>query len=304
MCIWKALKNSRIFAIRDREVPNTTPSSTTVTLPSIERLVRAALPPFSPVALRLMALIFDEDVSFGVSKKSCAADFPWTSAISGQVLKLANSEGFYGRRSSVHSILHAIALVGIKTLSGIVVTAAIWKALPRQRTPFLTDWWRHSVASALISAYEAKRNLNLDSAYTASLLHGIGQLALSQFAPNDYSAVFTAACSNGRDLLELEREAFGADHAEVAGQILAFWKLPAAIHEAVAAHHAADPSTILAAAVQTGCITAEYMGFGKCGCHGLIAEGKFPESVTNLIETKDFLEGLAQQVNGIECSLL
>jgi hypothetical protein len=46
------------------------------------------------------------------------------------------------------------------------------------------------------------------------------------------------------------------------------------------------------------------MGFGKCGCHSLIADGGFPEAVTNLIETKDFLEGLAQQVNGIECSLL
>src|SRR5271169_3767208 len=138
-----------------------TPSSTTATLPSIERLV-GRLPPFSPIALRLMALIFDEDVSF----KDVASLISMDPAISGQVLRLANS-GFYGRRSSVHSILHAIALVGIKTLSGIVVTAAIWKALPRQRTPFLTDWWRHSVASALISAYEAKRNLNLDSAYTA-----------------------------------------------------------------------------------------------------------------------------------------
>jgi HD-like signal output (HDOD) protein len=274
-----------------------TRSSEPLTLPSTERLV-GRLPPFSPIALRLMALIFDEEVSF----KEVAGLISLDPAISGQVLKLANS-GFYGRRSSVHSILHAIALVGIKTLGGIVVTAAIWKALPRQRTPFLNDWWRHSIASALISAYEAKRNLNLDSAYTASLLHGIGQLALCQYAPDDYNSVITAACSGG-DLLEFEREAFGVDHADLAGRILAYWKLPAAIYEAVASHHAPEFAGKLGEAVQTGCVIAEYMGFGKCGCHGVIASGHLPEAATNLIETKDFLEGLAQQVNGIECSLI
>lgn len=256
------------------------------------------LPAFSPIALRLMGIIFDEDVSF----KEVARLISLDPAISGQVLKLANS-GFYGRRSSVHSILHAIALVGIKTLSGIVVTAAIWKALPRRGSPFMTDWWRHSVASALISAHEAKQNLNLDSAYTASLLHGIGQLALAQYA-EDYNAGFLAAYSSGSDLLEFEREAFGTDHAELAGRILEHWKIPKVIQEAVASHHAADCPSRLGTAVQTSCIAAEYMGFGKCGCHGVIAAGKLPPGVVTLIETKDFLEGLAQQVNGIECSLI
>jgi HD-like signal output (HDOD) protein len=275
-----------------------TPSSAPVALPDTERLI-GRLPPFSPIALKLMALIFEEDVSF----KEVARLISLDPAISGQVLKLANS-GFYGRRSSVHSILHAIGLVGVKTLSGIVATAAIWKALPRQRGPFLTDWWRHSVASALISANEAKQNMNLDGAYTASLLHGIGQLALMQFAPESYDPVRTAAYANGGDLLEFEREAFGADHAELAGRILAYWKLPASLHEAAASHHAPDRATNLAVAVQTGCITAEYMGFGQCGCRSLIASGEFPPAVANFIGTRDFLENLAQQVNGIECSLI
>jgi HD-like signal output (HDOD) protein len=277
-----------------------TPStpSEPVTLPTTERLI-ARLPAFSPIALRLMAIIFDEDVSF----KEVARMISLDPAISGQVLKLANS-GFYGRRSSVHSILHAIALVGIKTLSGIVVTAAIWKALPRRGSPFMTDWWRHSVASALIAAYDAKANPNLDSAYTASLLHGIGQLALSQHAPAEYNEAFTAACSTGRDLLEFERGAFGIDHAELAGRILERWKLPQVIQEAVALHHSAASPSKLGSAVQTGCIAAEYIGFGKCGCHNLIAAGELPPGVVSLIESKDFLEGLPQQVNGIECSLL
>jgi HD-like signal output (HDOD) protein len=275
-----------------------TPSFEPVTSPKIEVLI-GRLPAFSPIALRLMAIIFDEDVSF----KEVARLISLDPAISAQVLKLANS-GFYGRRSSVHSILNAIALVGIKTLSGIVVTAAIWKALPRQRSPFLTDWWRHSVASALISAQEAKQSMNTDSAYTASLLHGLGQLALAQYAPDRYYAILTAASSSGNDLLESERESFGADHAELAARILQHWKIPPVIQEAVASHHVADCSHKLAGAVRTGCIAAEYMGFGKCGNHGLIASGELPAPVAQMIETRHFLDGLAQRLNGIECSLL
>ena len=121
-----------------------TPPLETATTAHTDRLI-GRLPAFSPVALRLMSIIFDEDVSF----KDVAALIRMDPSMSGEVLKLANS-GFYGRRSTVQSILHAIALVGIRKLTGIVVTAALWKALPRQRSPFIRDWWRHSLASALV----------------------------------------------------------------------------------------------------------------------------------------------------------
>src|ERR1700704_3396139 len=106
------------------------------------------LPAFSPVALRLMTIISDENVSFKEVAKLISMD----PAIAGEVLKLANS-GFYGRRASVHSIVHAIALVGIRRVSPIVITAAIWKALPRQPSASIKSWWRHSIASALIAEH-------------------------------------------------------------------------------------------------------------------------------------------------------
>lgn len=247
-----------------------------------------------------MAIIFDEEVSF----KEVADLIKIDPVMSGEVLRLANS-GFYGRRSTVQSILHAIALVGIKKLTGIVITAALWKALPRQRSPFISEWWRHSLATALVAEHVAHKGPHMDSAYTAGLLHALGQLALFQHSPPLYEEGLKLAASTGADLLKIEQQSYGCDHADLAGKIAARWQLPPAIQEAVAAHHDVLTSTTsLSATVQAACIAAEYLGFGKCGCHVRIAANDLPEAVTRMIETGQFLENLGQQLNGIECSLL
>ncbi len=274
-------------------------ASDTCTQSRVDQLI-GRLPAFSPVALRLMSIISDENVSFKEVAKLISLD----PALAGEVLKLANS-GFYGRRAAVHSIVHAIALVGIRRVSPIVITAAIWKALPRQPSPSIKAWWRHSIASALVAEHVCRESAEVDSAYTASLLHAIGQLALFEYSPDQYKQVLDLACSTGFDLLERERQNFGADHAELAGFILDRWNLPPSILEAVAAHHVDSPSASpLARVVHIGCFAAEYTGFGTCGCHNRIAAEDLPAPVTRLIESKYLVEVLPQEVNGIECSLL
>jgi HD-like signal output (HDOD) protein len=271
----------------------------TATQSRVNRLIMR-LPPFSPVALRLMALIADEDVSFKEVAKLISLD----PALAGEVLKLANS-GFYGRRYAVHSITHAIALVGIRRVSPIVITAALWRALPRRPSPAVKSWWRHSIGSALAAEHVSSEEPNADSAYTAGLLHAMGQLALLEYAPEQYQQVLDLASSTGTDLLERERQMFGSDHAELAGVILDRWNLPPSIRDAVAAHHVDQPSSSsLTAAVHTGCFAAEFIGFGTCGSHTRIAAGDIPPQVARLIENKYLSEVLPQEINGIECSLL
>lgn len=262
--------------------------------------ILAKLPPFSPIATRLMAIVADEDVSF----KEVARLISLDPALAGEVLKLANS-GLYGRRSTVNSVLHAIAIVGVQRLSQIVITAAIWKGLPRNPAPIIKVWWRHSIASALIAEHVGAKQVGIDYAYTAGLLHSIGQLALCQDSAERYQEVVDSAYSDGSDLLECERQVFGADHAELSGSVIERWDLPAAIRDAAESHHLTHaPASPLIAAVQTGCFAAEYIGFGACGCHRYIAAGDIPAPVTALIESGYLTEVLAHEVNAIECSLL
>src|ERR1051326_7517991 len=79
---------------------------------AVARQFLKRLPAFSPIALRLMALVADENVSFKEVAKLIALD----PSLSGETLRLANSS-LYGRRQPVQSILHAIAMVGIHGLA-------------------------------------------------------------------------------------------------------------------------------------------------------------------------------------------
>jgi HD-like signal output (HDOD) protein len=253
------------------------------------------LPAFSPVAVKLLGLVSDDNASFTEIAKMLSLD----PTLAGQVLRTANS-GMFGRRVAIQSLLHAIAMLGLRTVSHIAITAAISFGLPRRTSPWMRTWWRHSIATALVAEHTGAQELDIDFGYTAGLLHGIGQLALFQQAPQEYPFLADAAYASGADLRQREQERFGSDHAELAGLILAEWGLPANLQHAVAAHHMSDGYGPLARAVQTGCSAAEQRGFGQCGCCAALPGEASPWSD----KFERYLDGLAIEVNRVECSLL
>jgi HD-like signal output (HDOD) protein len=243
----------------------------------------------------------DERKSYKEVAKLIALD----PVLAGEVLRLANS-GLYGRRFEVRSLLQAIALLGIGRINQLTITAALWRGLSRQATTFTRGWWRHNIAAALI-AQRCNEDLSSgaagDFAYTAGLLHGIGQLALYEDDPSDYPTLVEYACGDGADLLACEREVFGVDHAALSGFILESWGLPVPLCSAAAKHHVMGADTRLVRAVQTGCAGAESAGFGKCGCHQHLADG-VPAPLAELFATDFTITALLDAVNQIECSLL
>jgi len=255
------------------------------------------LPAFSPVAVQLMALVADENVSFKEVAKLISID----PALSGETMRMANS-GLFGRRQEVHSVLHAIAIVGLQRLTRIAVTAALWRGVPNRTSPFMKAWWRHSVATALIAEHSAV--VPIDHAYTAGLLHGIGQLALIEHSGQDYVQLVNDAVSNGLSLEDTERGVYGTDHTELAGRILEAWGLPEPVREAAALHHWPNTGGNLTAAVQIGCTVAEHIGFGACGSHRLLASEDFPAPMAEVLGNAPLLDVFATEVNGVECSLM
>lgn len=262
----------------------------------IDRRLLKRLPAFSPVAVRLLAVLADERTAF----KEVARLITLDPVLAGEVLRLANS-GLYGRRFEVRSVLQAIAMLGTGILGQIAITAALWRGLPRRTAPFVRGWWRHSIAAALV-ARDTTKNSSPDFAYTAALLHGVGQLALFEDAAGDYSKLIERVYADNLDLLACERDVFGVDHASLAGALLESWGLPETLVAPVAEHHNSSPAVPLSFAVQTGCAAAEYVGFGKCGAHahsGAIALVPLEE----LLAGDDLLDTLVDKVNQIECSL-
>ena len=254
------------------------------------------LPAFSPIAIKLMVMVNNENVSFKEVAKLFSAD----PVLAGQVLQLANS-GMYGRQGPVQSVLHAMAILGLKNISRIAVTAALSNGFPSRTSSWTRSWWRHSIASALIADHVGVAELHLDFGYTAGLLHAIGQLALFQNSAGEYPDLVQEAQSAGADLLQCERARFGADHLELSGLILAEWGLPRGMQRAVSEGHNSNSSDPLTSTVQAGCWYAETAGFGRCGC--------LPEQPANLPQRpaepldNHLLDFLTIEVNRIECSL-
>jgi HD-like signal output (HDOD) protein len=265
-------------------------------LNSTDRRLLTRLPPFSPVAVKLLSVLTDERAPF----KEIAGLIALDPVLAGEVLRLANS-GLYGRWLRVSSLLEAIARLGTGRLSQVAITAALWRGLPRKTAPFVREWWRHSIAAALL-AQQCGQDLPTDHAYTAALLHGIGQLALFEDAPHDYPNLVERAYAEGMDLLDRERDVFHIDHPALAGLILESWGLPDKLCEAVAKHHDLAAETGLTVALQTGCAAAEHVGFGRCGCPEH-AGAETASPIAALLANHSLLDSLAVQINQIECSL-
>jgi HD-like signal output (HDOD) protein len=279
--------------VKDRWLENMSDLANAVRTPHLLK----HLPAFSPVAIKLMALVADENVSF----REVARLFSLDPVLAGQVLQMANS-GLYGRNTPVQSVLHAVAILGLKNISRIAILAALSHGLPRHPSPWMRNWWRHSIAAALIADHVGAVKLDLDFGYTGGLLHAIGQLPLFQYAPEEYAELVDAAHADGMDLMQCERKRFGADHAELAGLILAKWGVPRNLQQAVSECHIPDASEPLSATVWAGCWYAESMGFGRCGCVPAIGDS-VPQHVEKPLD-KYLLDVLSVEVNSIEHSFI
>jgi hypothetical protein len=92
-------------------------------------------------------------------------------------------------------------------------------------------------------------------AYTAGLLHNIGQIVLAANLSSEYSAVIEAARKQKRPLREVELEQLGVTYNQVGAYLLGLWGLPLPLLEATALHD--TPSSV--ATVEFSVLTAVHV---------------------------------------------
>lgn len=170
-------------------------------------------------------------------------------AMTAKVLQLVNS-AFFGIPRRVTSPMQAVTLLGLQTVNGLVLSVGVFSQFDQQLTLFsMDDLIDHSLQVASqakrIAARQGKDETLCNDAFVAGVLHDIGKLVLATSFPKQYGQAVAAAQEWGYSLSAVERETFGADHADVGAYILSLWGLPTALIEAVAFHH--DPKKSLAA---------------------------------------------------------
>lgn len=171
--------------------------------------------------------------------------------IAAQLLRLASSPVFGPPRAAA-TVQDAVAALGLDTLRNLLRQPQV--IAPFRATAALAHFSPESLsAHALRTGRLARELLDAKSdggdAFTAGLLHDVGQFVLASRVPHRFAEALDAT-SGSRSLLETERELMGFTHAAVGAYLLGLWGMRPAVIDAVL-HHGAPHRTEDAANVAT-----------------------------------------------------
>jgi HD-like signal output (HDOD) protein/ActR/RegA family two-component response regulator len=164
-------------------------------------------------------------------------------AMTAKILQTSNS-AFFGLSRTITAPTEAVLLLGMETVKSLVLSIHAYSQLDKVKPLyFSTDKvWRHSqrvgALAKRIAQLENADQTIVDEAFTAGLFHDLGKLLMATNLPNEYSGAQGLALKKKIPLWEVERELFGATHAETGAYLLGLWGLSIPLVEAVALHHA------------------------------------------------------------------
>jgi putative nucleotidyltransferase with HDIG domain len=215
-----------------------------------EQLVQGIhdLPSLPAVVMDLLGSLEQEDIDISVLAKKVAHD----PALTAKTLRLANAPAF-GLQARVATIQQAVTFLGFQATRNLITAAAITGCFPAGRCPGFDDkaFWRHASASAICARALARRmRFNQDIAFTAGLLHDVGQLVLASSQPAAYGAVLAWRKQQGCSLLQAERAVLGIDHVDAGVALASHWQFSDTLRQAIVRHHDQDtPGAGLLAAI-------------------------------------------------------
>jgi putative nucleotidyltransferase with HDIG domain len=196
----------------------------------------SSFPSMPKAGVKLRALLAKNDVSVEEIEGILRHD----PGLATNVLRLANS-AFFGLRTKVSTLKHAVTLLGIRRFSQIAVSACMSKTMDNAVEGYGLSpgaLWLHSIAvSTTAEALAKHRKLaETNDVFTPALLHDMGKLILGKFL-NEESQKFESLVAEGIPLDVAENMILGTDHAEIGALILTKWSFPSDIVDTVRWHH-------------------------------------------------------------------
>jgi len=188
------------------------------------------LPPAPRVVSDLLARLENPNADL----KSIANMLSRDPVLVAKILRMANSS-YYGVPGTIGSVDDALQLLGLLQVQVIVITCGVAGAFSNVKGLSLVQFWRASLLAALIARALATRTTqNPNLAFTAALMHGIGQLLIHSSFPEAGEELDKAVDQGdfqGRRMAE--HEVLGVDHCEIGGELARRWNLPAPIVNAI-----------------------------------------------------------------------
>lgn len=219
------------------------------------------LPAFDKTALKIQQEIAKPEPDVDNIRELIRED----QALTAQVLKMANTAFFRGL-SKVETVRDAIVRLGVDQISNIVVLVTqkeIFKSSDRYVREFMEKLWRHSVGTAIGSAWLAKKSgysHMTSQAFVAGLLHDIGKL----FLLTVIESVRGKKAYRFNPSKDFVIEIMDNLHTEQGWLLTQSWSLPEAYCLVARDHHieAFDNRNTLLLMVRMADLTCNKMGIG------------------------------------------
>ena len=225
------------------------------------------LPALPAAVLDLLDMLGSESIDIG----ALAAKMSHDVALTAKTLRLANSS-FYGVPRHVTTVTEATAVLGLRTVRAVVTAAALTGSFksPACAGFDFKAFWRHSLSTAVGAQLVAKAvKADAEAAFTAGLLHDIGQLVLATGFTRRYEQVLSQQAADDAPLRDTEAALLGTNHATVGALVAEHWRFPAQIVMAIGNHHALpgqSDSAVLASVVHVADTLAHALESGGPGC--------------------------------------
>ena len=190
----------------------------------IEKLLKQpdALPS-APKVVRKLIETFDQEEVDAMLVASYIQDDP---VLVAKLLKTANS-AFFGLSRQVSNAREAINVLGMIKVRALVIAASLGEGFHTVGSVNLNQFWRYSLNTANLSRYIALPiKIDENTAFTAGLIHGIGELVMHVGMPEAMLDLDRSVPMLDLKRSKAERGIFGYSYAEVGAALAREWHLP------------------------------------------------------------------------------
>jgi HD-like signal output (HDOD) protein/nitrogen-specific signal transduction histidine kinase len=191
------------------------------------------LPSLSPLTIQLIDAASNENTSVLDLNRIIEQDPGLTT----RLLKMVNS-AYFGRRTKISSISHAIIMAGFKRVRLMALNISLRDTFPLGRVGGMDYdlFWKTSLYRALIAqgfsqAGPLAEELDPEEVFTAGLILEIGMPLLFHICPPALKETFPGGANPLLDLVAWEIEHLGINHREVGRVVLQRWHFPEQIIE-------------------------------------------------------------------------
>jgi HD-like signal output (HDOD) protein len=179
--------------------------------------------PSAPKVVRKLIETFDQEEVDAMLVASYIEDDP---VLTAKLLKTANS-AFFGLTRQVSNAREAMNVLGMIKVRALVIAASLGEGFHTVGSVNLNQFWRYSLNTANLSRYIALPiKIDENTAFTAGLIHGIGELVMHVGMPEAMLDLDRSVPMLDLKRSKAERGIFGYSYAEVGAALAREWHFP------------------------------------------------------------------------------